>query len=78
MDIKKAILQYFLIQNIEVIEAGPFEFYDKIPLKRDYANLGVRVVPQAIARYGSYLAPGVVMMPSYINIGAYVDTGTMV
>jgi 2,3,4,5-tetrahydropyridine-2-carboxylate N-succinyltransferase len=76
--IKKAILQYFLIQENEVIEVGPFEFYDKIPLKRNYAKLGVRAVPHAIARYGSYIAKGVIMMPSYINIGAYVDSGTMI
>jgi 2,3,4,5-tetrahydropyridine-2-carboxylate N-succinyltransferase len=63
---------------METIEVGPFEFYDKIPLKRNYAELGVRVVPHAIARYGSFLAKGVIMMPSYVNIGAYVDSGTMV
>ncbi|NTW33373.1 MAG: 2,3,4,5-tetrahydropyridine-2,6-dicarboxylate N-succinyltransferase [Bacteroidetes bacterium] len=76
--IKKAVILYFLIQQMEVIEAGPFEFYDKIPLKKDYKKLGVRVVPHAIARYGAYIASGVIMMPSYINIGAYVDSGTMV
>lgn len=76
--IKKAVVLYFPIQRMEVIEVGPFEFHDKIPLKRNYAELGVRVVPHAIARHGSYIANGVIMMPSYINIGAYVDSGTMV
>jgi len=75
---KKAIILYFLIQQMEVIEIGPFEYHDKIPLKRNYAELGVRVVPPAVARHGAYLAPGVIMMPSYVNIGAYVDSGTMV
>ena len=69
---------YFPIQKMETIEVGPFEFHDKIPLKRNYAEKGVRVVPHAVARHGSFIAPGVVMMPSYINIGAYVDSGTMV
>jgi 2,3,4,5-tetrahydropyridine-2-carboxylate N-succinyltransferase len=63
---------------METIEVGPFEFYDKIPLKRNYAELGVRVVPHAIARHGAFLERGVVMMPSYVNIGAYVGSGTMV
>jgi 2,3,4,5-tetrahydropyridine-2,6-dicarboxylate N-succinyltransferase len=76
--VKKAVLQYFIIQDSEVVEIGPFEFHDKVPLKRNYAKLGVRVVPHAIARYGSYIAKGVIMMPSYVNIGAYVDSGTMV
>lgn len=76
--IKKAVILYFPIRQMEVTEVGPFEFHDKIPLKKGYGKLGIRVVPHAIARYGSYIAPGVVMMPSYINIGAYVDTGTMV
>ena len=76
--IKKAVLMYFPIQEMETIEVGPFEFHDKIALKKDYASKGVRVVPHAIARHGSYVAPGVIMMPSYINIGAYVDSGTMV
>ncbi|MFA4851627.1 MAG: 2,3,4,5-tetrahydropyridine-2,6-dicarboxylate N-succinyltransferase [Bacteroidales bacterium] len=76
--IKKAVILYFLIQEMKVIDIGPFEFHDKIPLKRNYAELGVRVVPHAIARYGSFIAGGVIMMPSYINIGAYVDSGTMV
>jgi len=76
--IKKAVILYFPLQEMQIIESGPFEFYDKIPLKKGYKQLGVRVVPHAIARYGSYIAPGVIMMPSYINIGAYVDSGTMV
>ncbi len=76
--IKKAVLLYFPIQQIETIEVGPFEFRDKIKLKKNFESIGVRVVPHALARYGSFLAPGVVMMPSYVNIGAYVDSGTMV
>ncbi|TPE42498.1 2,3,4,5-tetrahydropyridine-2,6-dicarboxylate N-succinyltransferase [Pontibacter mangrovi] len=76
--VKKAVLLYFPIQQMKTIEVGPFEFHDKITLKRNYAQLGVRVVPHAVARYGSFLAKGVVMMPSYVNIGAYVDSGTMV
>ncbi len=76
--VKKAVLLYFPIRKMITMEAGPLEFHDKIPLKRNYAELGVRVVPHAIARYGSYLAPGVILMPGYVNIGAYVDEGTMV
>lgn len=76
--IKKAVILYFPIQKMEVIEADPFEFHDKIPLKKGFDKLGVRVVPHAIARYGSYVAKGVIMMPSYVNIGSYVDSGTMV
>ena len=76
--IKKAVILYFPICDMHTIELPPFEFHDKIALKHDYASQGVRVVPQAIARYGSFLAKGVVMMPSYVNIGAYVDSGTMV
>jgi 2,3,4,5-tetrahydropyridine-2,6-dicarboxylate N-succinyltransferase len=76
--VKKAVILYFPIQTMEVIEAGPFEFHDKIALKRNYKDLGVRVVPGAIARYGSFISKGVIMMPSYVNIGAYVDEGTMV
>ncbi|MGP1501384.1 MAG: 2,3,4,5-tetrahydropyridine-2,6-dicarboxylate N-succinyltransferase [Bergeyella cardium] len=76
--VKKAVILYFPIQQMQTIEVGCFEFHDKIPLKIDYANQGVRVVPHAIARQGAYLAPGVIMMPSYVNIGAYVDSGTMV
>src|SRR5690625_7455664 len=69
---------YFPIQQMETTEVGIFEFHDKIPLKKNYAEKGVRVVPHAIARYGSYVSKGVILMPSYINIGAYVDEGTMV
>jgi len=76
--IKKAVILYFPIQQMQTIEVGPFEFHDKIALKRNYKELGVRVVPHAIARHGSYLSKGVIMMPSYVNIGAYVDEGTMV
>ena len=76
--VKKAVIMYFPIMQMNTIEVGPFEFYDKIALKKNYKELGVRVVPHAIARYGSFLASGVIMMPSYVNIGAYVDSGTMV
>ncbi len=76
--IKKAVIMYFPIQQMETIEVGPFEFHDKIKLKKNYKALGVRVVPHAIARYGAYLSKGVIMMPSFVNIGAYVDEGTMV
>ncbi|MCE2895545.1 MAG: 2,3,4,5-tetrahydropyridine-2,6-dicarboxylate N-succinyltransferase [Flammeovirgaceae bacterium] len=76
--VKKAVILYFPIQQMETIEVGPFEFHDKITLKKNYKELGVRVVPHAIARHGSYLSKGVIMMPSYVNIGAYVDEGTMV
>lgn len=76
--IKKAVILYFPIRKMETTEVGIFEFHDKIPLKKDFASQEVRVVPHAIARYGSYLAKGVVMMPSYINIGAYVGSNTMV
>jgi len=72
------VILYFPIQKMETIEVGPFEYHDKIALKKNYEELGVRVVPHAIARYGSYLAKGVIMMPSYVNIGAYVDSGTMI
>jgi 2,3,4,5-tetrahydropyridine-2-carboxylate N-succinyltransferase len=75
---KHAILEYFRLRDVEPIEVGPFEFLDKIPLKRDYARLGVRVVPPGVARYGSFLSPGVVMMPSYVNIGAWVGPRTMI
>jgi 2,3,4,5-tetrahydropyridine-2-carboxylate N-succinyltransferase len=76
--VKKAVILYFPIQQMETIEVGPFEFHDKMKLKHNYAALGVRVVPHAVARYGAFLAKGVIMMPSYVNIGAYVDEGTMV
>jgi 2,3,4,5-tetrahydropyridine-2,6-dicarboxylate N-succinyltransferase len=75
---KSAILDYFRLRQVELIELGPYEYADKIPLKHNYAALGVRVVPPATARYGSYLSPGVVMMPSYVNIGAWVGPRTMV
>lgn len=76
--IKKAVVMYFPIRKMETIEVGPFEFHDKMALKKNYKELGVRVVPHAIARYGAFVARGVIMMPSYINIGAFVDEGTMV
>lgn len=76
--VKKAVVMYFPIRKMETFEAGPMEFHDKMALKRNYAELGVRVVPHAVARYGAYLSNGVIMMPSYVNIGAYVDKGTMV
>src|ERR1700750_725587 len=77
-DAKQAILEYFRLRKVEPIEVGPFQYLDKIPLKHDHAERGVRVVPPATARYGSYLSPGVVMMPSYVNIGAWVGPNTMV
>ena len=76
--VKKAVMLYFPIQKMETIEAGPMEFHDKIPLKRNYAEKGIRVVPHAVARHGAYISKGVILMPSYVNIGAYVDEGTMV
>ncbi len=76
--IKKAVILYFPIRHMEEIEVGPFVFHDKMRLKTDYAKTGVRVVPHAIARYGAHLERGVIMMPSYVNIGAYVSEGTMV
>jgi 2,3,4,5-tetrahydropyridine-2-carboxylate N-succinyltransferase len=76
--VKQAILMYFGIRQMQTWSLEPFEFYDKMALKKDYASLGVRAVPHAVARYGAYLAKTVVLMPSYVNIGAYVDEGTMV
>jgi len=76
--VKKAVVLYFPIQKMETLEAGIFEYNDKMLLKRNYAEKGVRVVPGASARYGAYISSGVIMMPSYVNIGAYVDAGTMV
>ncbi len=76
--VKKAVILYFPLRQMETIEVGPFEFHDKIPLKKNYKAQGVRVVPHAIARQGAYLEKGVIMMPSYVNIGAYVGSGTMV
>lgn len=75
---KKAISLYFLIQQMKVMEIGPLVFYDKIPLKQDFKEIGVRVVPPAVARYGSCLRPGVILMASYVNIGAYIDENTMI
>lgn len=76
--VKQAILMYFTIQPMETMSLPPFEFYDKMKLKTNYKDLGVRVVPHAIARYGAYISKGCILMPSYVNIGAYVDEGTMV
>jgi len=76
--VKKAVVLYFPIQKMEVLEAGIFEYHDKIPLKKGYKDKGVRVVPHAVARYGAYISKGVILMPSYVNIGAFVDEGTMV
>jgi 2,3,4,5-tetrahydropyridine-2,6-dicarboxylate N-succinyltransferase len=76
--VQAAILDYFRSRHMEPREVGPFEYHDKIPLKTGYDELGVRVVPPAVARYGSYLSPGVVLMPSYVNIGAWVGPNTMV
>jgi 2,3,4,5-tetrahydropyridine-2-carboxylate N-succinyltransferase len=75
---KKAVLLYFLIQKMETIEIGKLSFYDKIPLKHNFKELGVRVVPPAIARYGSCLKAGVILMASYVNIGAYIGENTMI
>lgn len=76
--VKKGVILYFPITTMETLHAGILEFHDKIPLKSNYADLGVRVVPHAIARHGAYVASGVILMPSYVNIGAYVDSGSMV
>lgn len=76
--VKKGVVLYFPIQKMEVLEAGIFEYHDKIPLKRGYQAKGIRVVPHAVARHGAYISPGTILMPSYVNIGAYVDEGTMV
>ena len=76
--VKQAILLYFSIQPMQTWTVPPFEFYDKMELKKNYKELGVRAVPHAIARYGAYIAKNVVLMPSYVNIGAYVDEGSMV
>jgi 2,3,4,5-tetrahydropyridine-2-carboxylate N-succinyltransferase len=78
VEAKEAILEYFRIRKVEPIEIGPFAFADKIPLKQDYAERGVRVVPPGVARYGSFLSEGVVLMPGYVNIGAWVGPRTMV
>ncbi len=76
--VKKAVILYFPLQEMQTIEVGPFEYYDKIPLKRDYASLGVRVVPPAVARFGAFIERGAILMPGYVNIGAWVGSGTMV
>ena len=76
--VKKAVVLYFPIQKMETLEAGIFEYHDKMLLKTNYAEKGIRVVPPAVARYGAYISKGVILMPSYVNIGAYVDEGTMV
>lgn len=76
--VKKAVVLYFPIQKMETLEAGIFEYHDKIPLKRNFAEKGIRVVPNAVARHGAYISKGTILMPSYVNIGAYVDEGTMV
>ncbi len=76
--VKKAVVLYFPIQKMETMEAGIFEYHDKIPLKKGYKERGIRVVPHAVARHGSYISSGTILMPSYVNIGAYVDEGTMV
>lgn len=76
--IKKAVILYFPIQKMESIEIGPFEFHDKIPLKKDYKKRGIRIVPNALVRYGAFVASGTILMPSYTNIGAYIGNGTMI
>lgn len=76
--VKKAVILYFPIQKMKTLEAGIFEYYDKIPLKKNFEAKGVRMVPNAVVRYGSYVAKGSILMPSYVNIGAFVDQGTMV
>jgi len=75
---KQAVLLYFRIRGLETVDVGPFEYHDKLPLKRGFADGGVRVVPPATVRYGAHVEPGAVLMPSYVNIGAYVGAGTMV
>ncbi len=76
--VKKGVVMYFPIQKMETLEAGIFEYHDKIPLKRGYKEKGIRVVPNAVARHGAYISPGTILMPSYVNIGAYVDEGSMI
>jgi 2,3,4,5-tetrahydropyridine-2-carboxylate N-succinyltransferase len=77
-DVQAAILDYFRLQEMEPHEVGPFEYHDKIPLKTGYEALGVRVVPPATVRFGAFLSRGVVLMPSYVNIGAWIGPNTMV
>ncbi|WP_185871356.1 2,3,4,5-tetrahydropyridine-2,6-dicarboxylate N-succinyltransferase [Blattabacterium cuenoti] len=76
--IKKSIIMFFSVQKMNTIELGPLEFYDKIPIKKNFKEKGIRVVPPAVARYGSYISPGVILMPSYVNIGAYIGENTMI
>lgn len=76
--VKKGVVLYFPIQKMETYEVGIFEYHDKIPLKKGYAEKGIRIVPNAVARHGAFISKGVILMPSYVNIGAYVDEGTMV
>ncbi len=76
--VKQAIVLYFVVQEMRIEEVGPFQYYDKIPLKRDWDKAGVRVVPPATARFGSFIERGAILMPSYVNIGAWVGSGTMV
>ena len=76
--VKEAVLLFFRVRGLTTVEVGPFEYHDRLPLKHGYERAGVRVVPPATARYGSYLSPGTVMMPSYVNIGAWLGSGTMV
>jgi len=76
--VKKAVILYFPIRKMEVMEAGPLEFHDKMQLKKNYKELGIRVVPHAVARYGAFISPGVILMPSYVNIGAWIGPGTLV
>lgn len=76
--IKRAILLYFAMRNIEPMDSGALVFYDKIPVKRNHAQSGIRVVPPGVARYGSHLEPGCILMPGYVNIGAYVGAGSLI
>ncbi len=76
--VKKSIIMFFSVQKMNPIELGPLEFYDKIPIKKNFKEKGIRVVPLAVARYGSYISPGVILMPSYVNIGAYIGENTMI
>jgi len=76
--VKKAVLLYFRVRGLETLECGPFEYHDRLPLKKGYEESGVRVVPPAVARRGAFLSPGVILMPSYVNIGAWVGPGTMI
>ncbi|MBV1860882.1 MAG: 2,3,4,5-tetrahydropyridine-2,6-dicarboxylate N-succinyltransferase, partial [Nannocystaceae bacterium] len=76
--VKQAIVLYFIVQEMRVEEVGPYQYFDKIPLKRDWAEAGVRVVPPATARFGCFIERGAILMPSYVNIGAWVGAGTMI